>query len=32
MTTLEVGQLLTDEQYYEAIEEFGDEFEAQDGR
>ena len=28
MTTLEVGQLLTDEQYYEAIEEFGDEFEA----
>ncbi|QQD20439.1 DNA-directed RNA polymerase subunit beta' [Venatoribacter cucullus] len=31
MTTLEVGQLLTDEQYYEAIEEFGDEFEARMG-
>ena len=28
MTTLERGQLLTDEQYYEALEEFGDEFEA----
>ena len=25
MTTLEKGQLLTDEQYYEAMEEFGDE-------
>jgi DNA-directed RNA polymerase subunit beta' len=31
MTTLEVGQLLNDEQYYEAIEEFGDEFEAKMG-
>ncbi|WP_300433577.1 DNA-directed RNA polymerase subunit beta' [uncultured Thalassolituus sp.] len=31
MTTLEVGQLLSDEQYYEAIEEFGDEFEAKMG-
>ena len=31
MTTLESGQLLTDEQYYEAIEEFGDEFEAKMG-
>lgn len=31
MTTLEVGQLLSDEQYYEAIEEFGDEFEAMMG-
>ncbi|ASP38257.1 DNA-directed RNA polymerase subunit beta' [Bacterioplanes sanyensis] len=31
MTTLETGQLLTDEQYYEAIEEFGDEFEAKMG-
>ena len=28
MTTLERGQLLTDEQYFEAMEEFGDEFEA----
>ena len=28
MTTLERGQLLTDEQYLEAIEEFGDEFDA----
>lgn len=28
MTTLEKGQLLTDEEYYDAIEEFGDEFEA----
>ena len=27
-TTLERGQLLSDEQYYEALEEFGDEFEA----
>jgi DNA-directed RNA polymerase subunit beta' len=26
MTTLEHGQLLTDEQYYEAMEEYGDEF------
>ncbi|WP_028293994.1 DNA-directed RNA polymerase subunit beta' [Oceanobacter kriegii] len=31
MTTLEEGQLLSDEQYYEAIEEFGDEFEAKMG-
>ena len=31
MTTLEVGQLLTDEQYFEAMEEFGDEFEAKMG-
>ena len=28
MTTLERGQLLNDEQYYEALEEFGDEFDA----
>jgi len=28
MTTLERGELLTDEQYYEAMEEFGDEFTA----
>ena len=27
-TALERGQMLTDEQYYEALEEFGDEFEA----
>ena len=26
MTTLEQGQLLTDEQYYESLEEFGDDF------
>jgi DNA-directed RNA polymerase subunit beta' len=32
MTTLERGQLLTDEQYYEAMEEYGDEFDAEDGR
>ena len=31
MTTLEKGQLLTDEQYYEAMEEFHDEFEAKMG-
>jgi DNA-directed RNA polymerase subunit beta' len=31
MTTLDLGQLLNDEQYYEAIEEFGDEFEAKMG-
>ena len=31
MTTLERGQLLTDEQYYEAMEEFSDEFEAKMG-
>src|SRR5690625_6198176 len=28
ITTLERGQLLSDEQYFEAMEEFGDEFEA----
>jgi DNA-directed RNA polymerase subunit beta' len=31
MTTLEQGQLLNDEQYYEALEEFGDEFSAKMG-
>jgi DNA-directed RNA polymerase subunit beta' len=31
MTTLEKGQMLTDEQYYESMEEFGDEFEAMMG-
>ncbi len=31
MTTLEKGQLLTDEQYYEAMEEWSDEFEAKMG-
>jgi len=31
MTTLEKGQLLTDEQYLQAVEEFGDEFEAKMG-
>jgi DNA-directed RNA polymerase subunit beta' len=31
MTTLEKGQLLTDEGYLEAIEEFGDEFDARMG-
>ncbi|MCP5358904.1 MAG: DNA-directed RNA polymerase subunit beta' [Pseudomonadales bacterium] len=31
MTTLEKGQLLTDEQYYEAMEEFSDEFDAKMG-
>jgi DNA-directed RNA polymerase subunit beta' len=31
MTTLEQGQLLNDEQYYEAVEEFGDEFTAKMG-
>ncbi|MDT8399428.1 MAG: DNA-directed RNA polymerase subunit beta' [Pseudomonadales bacterium] len=31
MTTLEKGQLLNDEQYYEALEEFGDEFSAKMG-
>jgi DNA-directed RNA polymerase subunit beta' len=31
MTTLERGQLLSDEQYFEAMEEFGDEFEAKMG-
>ena len=28
MTDLELGQLLTDEQYFEAMEQFGDDFEA----
>ena len=31
MTTLEKGQLLTDEQYYEAMEEFSEEFDAKMG-
>ncbi|WP_299982905.1 DNA-directed RNA polymerase subunit beta' [uncultured Pseudoteredinibacter sp.] len=31
MTTLEKGALLTDEQYFESMEEFGDEFEAKMG-
>ena len=31
MTTLERGQLLTDEEYFDALEEFGDEFEAKMG-
>ena len=31
MTTLEKGQMLTDEQYFEAMEEFGDDFEAMMG-
>jgi DNA-directed RNA polymerase subunit beta' len=31
MTSLERGQLLTDEQYFDAMEEFGDEFEAKMG-
>ncbi|HNB84749.1 MAG TPA: DNA-directed RNA polymerase subunit beta' [Pseudomonadales bacterium] len=31
MTTLEKGQMLSDEQYYEALEEFGDEFTAKMG-
>ncbi|OEY66540.1 DNA-directed RNA polymerase subunit beta' [Marinobacter sp. X15-166B] len=31
MTMLERGQLLNDEQYYEALEEFGDEFDARMG-
>jgi DNA-directed RNA polymerase subunit beta' len=31
LTTLERGQLLTDEQYFEAIEQFGDDFEAKMG-
>ena len=31
MTTLETGQLLTDEQYLEAVEEHGDEFDARMG-
>lgn len=31
MTTLERGQLLNDEEYYEALEEFGDDFDARMG-
>ena len=31
LTSLEKGQLLSDEQYYEALEEFGDEFRSEDG-
>ncbi len=31
MTPLERGQLLTDDQYFEAVEEYGDEFEAKMG-
>ena len=31
MTALDRGQLLTDEQYYDALEEFGDEFDARMG-
>ncbi|WP_370060649.1 DNA-directed RNA polymerase subunit beta' [Neptunomonas phycophila] len=31
LTTLERGQLLNDEQYFEALEEFGDEFDARMG-
>ncbi len=31
LTTLEKGQLLTDEQYYQAVEEFGDDFDARMG-
>jgi DNA-directed RNA polymerase subunit beta' len=31
MTTLERGQMLNDEQYFEALEEFGDEFDARMG-
>jgi len=31
MTTLERGQLLNDEQYYDALEEFGDDFQAKMG-
>ncbi|PTY38367.1 DNA-directed RNA polymerase subunit beta' [Saccharospirillum sp. MSK14-1] len=31
LTSLEKGQLLTDEEYYEAIEEFGDDFDARMG-
>ncbi|AJQ97597.1 DNA-directed RNA polymerase subunit beta' [Gynuella sunshinyii] len=31
LTTLDKGQLLTDEEYYEAIEEFGDDFDARMG-
>src|SRR5690625_1871077 len=30
-TTLEVGQILTDEEYYEALEEFADDFDARMG-
>ena len=31
LTSLEKGQLLSDDQYYEALEEFGDDFEAKMG-
>ncbi|MDF1822967.1 MAG: DNA-directed RNA polymerase subunit beta' [Alcanivoracaceae bacterium] len=31
MTTLEKGQLLTDEEYFESLEQFGDEFDARMG-
>ncbi len=31
MTTMEKGQLLNDEEYYEALEEFGDDFDARMG-
>lgn len=31
MTTLEKGQLLSDEEYYESLEEFGDDFDARMG-
>ena len=31
MTTLERGQLLNDEQYYDSLEEFGDDFQAKMG-
>ena len=31
MTTLDKGQLLSDEEYYEALEEFGDDFDARMG-
>jgi len=31
MTTLEKGQMLTDEEYFQAMEEFGDDFEAKMG-
>ena len=31
MTTLEQYQILTDEQYFDALEEFGDEFDARMG-
>ena len=31
MTTLDKGQLLNDEEYYESLEEFGDDFDARMG-